>query len=147
VGEVLLSARPTGSGETRRSPSLELHFSPGACSRVCHIALEETGAPRLRRPVVFHDDEAAAERVRALATEALQPQFEAIDTVLAGREWYLGRWSIVDAYLYWIWFRATGYGFDPSPFPAYAAHAERVLARPATRRAIAREDEAERAAA
>jgi glutathione S-transferase len=40
--------------------------------------------------------------------------------------WYGSDWSMMDAYLNWCWFRATGAGFDPTPFPRLATDAERI---------------------
>ena len=41
-----------------------------------------------------------------------------------------------------MWFRITGAGFDPAPFPNIAAHHEQMKARPAVQRALAREEAA-----
>jgi glutathione S-transferase len=57
--------------------------------------------------------------------------------------WLAGQqWSVLDAYLHWVWFRITGAGFDPAPFPTISAHYARTLERPAVQRALAREAEA-----
>jgi len=58
--------------------------------------------------------------------------------------WYLGEdWSILDAYIAWIWFRLVGSGFDPDAFPAIRDHYERASARPSARAAARREARAE----
>mgnify|MGYP001570731218 CR=1 FL=1 len=58
--------------------------------------------------------------------------------------WVLGgEWSVLDGYLYWVWFRITGSGFAASPFPAIAAHALRMEERPAVKRALQREARAQ----
>ena len=68
-------------------------------------------------------------------------------TVLLG--WIINLWSIIDAYLAWVWFRIAGAGFEVAAFPALADHHHRADARPSAQRALAREaaaqDELERA--
>ena len=67
---------------------------------------------------------------------------------LAAAPWLLGDdWSILDAYLHWVWFRITGAGFDTTPFPAITDQARRMEQRPAVQRALARERDAEQALA
>jgi glutathione S-transferase len=209
--------------------SMTLFYAPGACSRVAHIALEETGAPfatelvrfmagdhrspqylalnpkgkvpllvadgrpltenvailmflarmfpqcrllplttepraeaevlsllawcasglhplvnRLRMPQMTCDVRESFASIRVFASRALAQSFHLIESRLSDREWYLEDYSLIDAYLYWVWFRATGSGLDPSPFPMYAAHAQRLCARPAVQRALAREEAAEK---
>ena len=40
----------------------------------------------------------------------------------------------VDAYMLWLWFRATGSGMDGAPFPRCADHARRTEQRPSVMR-------------
>jgi glutathione S-transferase len=77
--------------------------------------------------------------VRAHAVEQLAAAFTLIEGRLADREWLLGDWSIVDAYLFWLWFRATGSGMDASAFPRCAGLAARIVERPSVARALERE--------
>ena len=53
--------------------------------------------------------------------------------------WYGEQWSIVDVYLYWVFSTAAKGAFNMEDYPALAAHAERVRARPSFQRALARE--------
>ncbi len=207
-----------------RDAHIELYFSPGACSRVSLIALEETGvaysshrvllarsehkAPeflalnpkgrvpvlvldgnvltenvaileflacrypdagllprddpwsqaqalswlswcasglhplvtRLRLPLRFCDLPNAADRVRELARSELSAQLAIAEQRLSQRRWLLGdAWSIVDAYLVWVWGRAPESGIDPARFPQLCAHERRLLERPAVQRALRRE--------
>lgn len=97
---------------------------------------------RIRLP--FFACDAAPERVREQAIEAMTLQLRPIEERLANQPWFLGeQWSTLDAYLYWVWFRITGAGFDASSFPNIDAHTTRMNERPAVQRVLAREREAE----
>ena len=80
------------------------------------------------------------EKARELVTQQLAP----VEARLTASEWYFGEdWSVLDAYVAWIWFRLTGNGFDASAFPAIQKHYERAMARPSAQAALAREKAAE----
>lgn len=99
---------------------------------------------RIRMPQFFCDSPGAPERVRALGAEIMAFQLSAVNARLNGQPWFLGdHWSALDAYLYWVWFRITGAGFDDMNFAALASHAERMEQRPAVKRALQREAEAQ----
>lgn len=67
-------------------------------------------------------------------------QLRGMEQSLQQHAWVLSdEWSVLDGYLYWVWFRITGAGFDASRFPTIAAHALRMEERPAVRRALQRE--------
>lgn len=91
--------------------------------------------------MIDHAEGAAALRVKALEMMAFQlGRFEAR---LQQQPWLAGeQWSVLDAYLHWVWFRITGAGFDASPFPNISAHYARTLERPSVKRALARESQA-----
>lgn len=90
-------------------------------------------------------DEADGPRIRAKAAEILPMQLAVFEGRLAQSEWYCGlNWSILDAYIAWIWFRLTGSGFDASTFPAIQSHYVRAMERPSAKAALAREAQAER---
>lgn len=98
---------------------------------------------RIRIP--FFACDAAPGRVKEQASEAMAAQLKPMNERLAGQNWVLGNsWSTLDAYLYWVWFRITGAGFDPASFPNIAAHSARMDARPAVQRALVREVDAEK---
>lgn len=97
---------------------------------------------RIRMPQFFASVEGAPADVRAKGCEAMEFQMAGINEALSGRDWYLASgWSVLDAYLFWVWFRITGAGFDASPYSHITRHHERMLARPSVQRALAREAE------
>jgi glutathione S-transferase len=97
---------------------------------------------RIVLPQLFCDLPSGIERVWTLAVEAMRANFDLIDRRLESRRWFLGDWSIVDAYLFWIWGQAAVGGFDGSGYRHYADHAVRMGTRPSVQRALGREAEA-----
>ena len=103
---------------------------------------------RIRMPHFFCDLDGGPARVREMAETAMAFQLGSVERDLASAPWLLGeQWSILDAYLFWVWFRITGAGFDMTPFPAIADHARRIEQRPSVQRALACERAAEQALA
>ena len=95
---------------------------------------------RIRMPQLICDQPAAIPRVREMASEAMKFQLAGMERSLQQQPWVLGsEWSALDGYLYWVWFRITGAGFDAAPFPSIAAHAQRMEERPAVQRALRHE--------
>jgi glutathione S-transferase len=93
---------------------------------------------RLRIPQFFCDTPDGSRRVFDMAEVAMRPNFELIDSRLAGNRWWYGdRWSIVDAYINWVWFRVTGTQFDGSAYPNLGRHDADMKQRPAVKRALA----------
>lgn len=85
-----------------------------------------------------------AHRIREKASELLTFQLGPVARRLESADWYFGdRWSILDDYLAWIWCRITTAGFDRNLFPSVRDHFSRVMARPSSRAARAREIAAE----
>jgi glutathione S-transferase len=78
--------------------------------------------------------------IRAMARGELEKGFAILEERLGDRDWLFGDWSIVDAYMLWLWFRATGSGMDGGPFPRCAAHAKRAEQRPSVSRVLDREE-------
>jgi glutathione S-transferase len=100
---------------------------------------------RIRMPGFFADGAEAERSVWNKAVAMMRLNFEVVEARLgAGVWWYGDVWSVMDAYLYWVWFRVTGAGFDPGPFPRFAEHARRMETRPAVRRALAHEADQEK---
>lgn len=97
---------------------------------------------RIRMPQLF----AAEDAVRSVwekSCQAMNEFFSLIDERLDGQPWWYGDgWSVMDAYLYWIYWRSAGADYDVQPYPNFADHAMRMEARPAVQRALAREADA-----
>ncbi len=98
-------------------------------------------AARQRFPASGSAEEAAWEGIRLKARGDLEAAFAILEGRLADREWLFGEWSVVDAYMSWLWFRAVGSGMGAAPFRRCAAHAERCEARPSVARVLDREEE------
>jgi glutathione S-transferase len=93
---------------------------------------------RLRIPQFFCDIDTGRQRVFEMAEAMMKPNFSLIDRRLnQSRWWYGDQWSIVDAYINWVWFRVSGTTFDLSGFPHFARHNADMAARPAVIRALA----------
>ena len=95
--------------------------------------------------VTVSTDPQQAPQIREKARELMTQQLAPVEARLAASEWYFGAdWSVLDAYVAWIWFRLTGNGFDGSAFPGIDRHCARAMARPSAQAALAREAKAER---
>lgn len=97
---------------------------------------------RLRIPTRFCDVPGGAKRVWEMASADLDKNFAVIEERLVAQEWIMGDWSVIDPYLFWVWYRVTGAGYDVSKFPRIADHAERIAGRPSVARGLEREREA-----
>jgi glutathione S-transferase len=97
---------------------------------------------RIRIPMFFAGPENAVV-VKQIAESAMDEYFQLVeDRLAAGRWWYGDEWSAMDGYLYWIFWRVEGAGYDVARFPRYMAHARAMERRPAVQRALAKEDAA-----
>ena len=93
---------------------------------------------RLRIPQFFCDAPDGSRRVFEMAEAAIRPNFDLIDKRFADNLWWYGdRWSIVDAYVNWVWFRVAGTKFDGSTYPNLRRHDAEMQQRPAVKRALA----------
>ena len=98
---------------------------------------------RIRMPMFFAGPEHAA-TVKRTAEQAMDEYFQLIEDRIGNGEWWYGRqWSVMDGYLYWVFWRVDGAGYDTSRFPRFTAHARAMEDRPAVRRALAREEQAQ----
>jgi glutathione S-transferase len=98
---------------------------------------------RIRMPMFFAGaDNALA--VKQVAENAMDEYFGLVEDRLAqGRWWYGADWSAMDGYLYWVFWRVEGAGYDVTRFPRFCAHARAMEQRPAVRRTVAREEAAQ----
>jgi glutathione S-transferase len=94
---------------------------------------------RARFPWLVCDLAEAHVPIRRTAVDALGDAFAILEDRLRDREWLFSRWSIVDAYLHWLWFRAVGVGMDGARFEACSAHFDRTSAVPAVARMLSGE--------
>lgn len=98
---------------------------------------------RIRMPMFFAGAENAL-AVKQTAEAAMDEYFQLIEDRLAsGPWWFGGEWSVMDGYLYWVFWRVEGAGYDVSRYPRFTAHARAMEQRPAVQRAIAREEAAQ----
>lgn len=74
--------------------------------------------------------------IREIACDNLRDCFGQIEARLADRDWLFDRWTIVDAYLLWLWFRAVGSGLRGEEFPRVDDLARRCQERPSTTRIL-----------
>ena len=97
---------------------------------------------RIAMPMkMIADAQLSFEIVRPTGTKDMNKIMDMIDARLThGPWWYGADWSLVDAYLYWVWGRITGVGFDGSNFPNIERHFALNNDRPAVQRAMVRED-------
>ncbi|MDT8398589.1 MAG: glutathione S-transferase family protein [Pseudomonadales bacterium] len=124
---------PARDSMTRARQLADLSF----CAATLHPI-----ATRIRIPTFFASKE-AAKSVWESACGAMDEYFRLIEDRLDGKPWWYGdNWSVMDAYLYWIYWRVEGAGYAVGDFNNYQAHKSRMENRPAVQRALARENEA-----
>lgn len=100
---------------------------------------------RMRIPQFFCTLPEARDNVHALAKDAISEQLSWIERKLENAPWWYGnQWSIVDAYINWIWFRVTGCGINAADFPKLDDHNRRLIERPSVKRVLDRHAEASR---
>lgn len=124
---------PTSSPIEAARQAADLCF----CSATLHPLVT-----RIRIPGLFAAPE-AARSVWENACDAMREHFQLIDDRLAGGGWWYGNdWSIIDAYLNWVFWRVEGADFPVADYPYFADHSKRIQKRPAYQQAMAREAEA-----
>lgn len=107
------------------------------CASVLHPIVT-----RIRIPHWFCDLPDAPPRVFTMAETAMRLHFDTIEERLQTSAWWYGdHWSIIDAYINWVWFRVAGTDFDTSDYPRFSAHDFRMQERPSVVRALVRSAE------
>lgn len=98
---------------------------------------------RIRMPHLFAGEEAARD-VKERGEAGMDEYFALIEQRLNNQLWWYGdKWSVIDAYIFWCFWRVEGAGYDVSRFPCFKTHARRMEERPSVQRALAREKAAE----
>ena len=98
---------------------------------------------RLRLPHFFAGETAVRE-VWNRAKDNMDEYFQLVENRLHVSPWWYGEnWSALDAYLYWIFWRVEGTGYQVNRFPRFFDHKLRSESRPAVQKALAREADAE----
>ena len=90
-------------------------------------------------PGRFTDEPAGEAGIRAKGLAAFHGHCREIDALLAGRDWFLDRFSAADCYGFVFWGWGMRAGLPMRELRAYTAHKDRMLARPAVRRVLERE--------
>ena len=106
-------------------------------SSTVHIAFRP-----LFRTAVLAGAEGPLDVIKRAGVPILRETLSEVDRRLVGRQWALGEaYSVCDAYLlvFWIWSQREDVVEYVEEMPNWKSLAERVLARPATQRALARE--------
>ena len=121
---------PTDAEGEARALSLMAFFASAV-----HPAFSHFWAPGR-----FTDEPAGEAGVRAKGLATFFGHCREIDARLAGRDWFLGdRFSAVDCYGFVFWGWGGRAGLPMHELRSYAAHKDRMLARPAVRRVLGRE--------
>jgi len=121
----------TNSAAERAAVLADLCF----CSATLHPLVT-----RIRMPMLFAGQENVV-AVKRAAEQAMDEYFALVEERLrAARWWYGEAWSAMDGYLYWVFWRVEGAGYDVTRFPLFAAHARANEKRPAVQRTLAREE-------
>lgn len=95
------------------------------------------------RAARWADDPAAQEAMRRKVPQNMADCFALIEAELFRGPWVAGEaYSVADPYLFTVSGWLAHDGVDIARFPGVAAHRARMLARPAVRRALAREEAA-----
>ncbi|WP_321396779.1 glutathione S-transferase family protein [Emcibacter sp.] len=98
---------------------------------------------RIRMSPIF----AGPENARAVwekGCQAMDDNFALIDKRLSNNQWWYGdQWSVLDAYLNWVFFRVSGARYNTERYPNFERHAAQMQNRPAVRQALKKERAAE----
>jgi glutathione S-transferase len=94
----------------------------------------------LQRPERFADDAAAHDTVKTTGRQGFIAALQEIDAMLAGKDWLIGnQFTVADAYALVFYGWGARIELSMKDFVAYTAHKQRMLARPAVRRVLERE--------
>jgi glutathione S-transferase len=85
-------------------------------------------------PARFTQEASGEAGIKAKGLQTFFGHCREIDTLLAGRKWFLDQFSIVDSYGFVLYHRDLLAGLSMTDLPYYTAHKNRMLARPAVKR-------------
>jgi glutathione S-transferase len=88
------------------------------------------------RPENYCDLPGSEDSVKRVANRMLFEDFSIADKLLAGREWFFGRFTAVDAYFFWCFRRAISFKLDLAGFGHCMAHFKRMLQRPSVQKVM-----------
>lgn len=91
------------------------------------------------RPERFADDTAVHPALKEKGRQVFHDHLREIDGLLAGKEWAQGPYTVCDPYLLVFYWWGMRIELPVAELANYTAHKQRMLARPAVRRAIERE--------
>ncbi len=92
------------------------------------------------RPERYASDTAAHPNLREVARQSFLNYLQMIDGWLAGREWLLDQYSVCDPYALVLYSWGVRGELPVKDLNNFTAHKDRMLKRPAARRALERED-------
>lgn len=121
---------PTEPVQRARAISLMAWFSNNVHPAFTHIS----------RPERFATDPAVFDHLKATGRENFHTALKEIDGILAGKQWILGdAFSVVDGYALVFYGWGKRIGLPVEELKNYTAWKDRMLARPAVRRVLERE--------
>ncbi len=91
------------------------------------------------RPENYCDMPGSAESVKRVGNKLLFEDFEVVEKMLAGREWFFDHFTACDAYFFWCFRRAISFKLDLSQFKHCHAHLERMRLRASVQKLEAHE--------
>jgi glutathione S-transferase len=92
------------------------------------------------RPERFATDTAVYDHLKATGRENFHANLKEIDGLLAGKQWFLGdQFSVVDGYALVFYGWGKRIGLPVAELKNYTAWKDRMLARPAVKRVLERE--------
>lgn len=95
----------------------------------------------ISRPGRYATDETAHPNLQQTGIASFATYLRQIDGLLAGREWFCGSYSVIDAYglVFYTWATRRAADFPMAELSNYRAFRDRMVARPAVRKVL--EDE------
>lgn len=98
------------------------------------LAFVATELHKVFSPWLWHKE--TADSTRRAVKDKLAQRFAELDTLLAGRDYLAGDYSVADAYAFTIVNWSRYLGLSLAPYPKLEAYLDRVAARPAVRAAM-----------